>query len=435
MGKQTKTIKCPQCGSIQKTEIGNGIYKCEDCNSSYFIDNDDVTINVIERSNTPKKQTKITGGTIVGLIIVFLLILPFIIIKSLHNMGTVVDSGEHFSRNGQVMHALLIEDPLSDKPMAFIIEQDYQIGYYAVLYDLTKQKIVKEKQLWKESRTSSPSYMLKDYFDSWYLEENRDKAYTIYKLDPVNFVFENLADMLAPRFAEFSAGIANLHFDFYIDAFEVLTNDGEKYIYSPYSDKLYEDDNSYDLKKKMEKDEALPFHKGFYYGFTNLERNSKSCPGADKIQLVQLSISSQNKKPKSYEQLKWDHHCTIEALWFAGKYQFVKDLTPDRKYFGGTGSRIDNDAPEVLYWNDKSVFVKLKASANPAATYNLQSIDIETGKLNWSVETAWSENVDIKDFKEYKNCYILSGKFKQSYNFYKIDKNNLDLEQIKINMP
>lgn len=45
MAKEIKVIKCPQCGSTAKTELKPDFYRCNNCHTEYFLDDNDVTIN------------------------------------------------------------------------------------------------------------------------------------------------------------------------------------------------------------------------------------------------------------------------------------------------------------------------------------------------------------------------------------------------------
>ena len=40
MATEIKAIKCPQCGSSQKTEIRPRYYRCTSCQTEYFLDDD-----------------------------------------------------------------------------------------------------------------------------------------------------------------------------------------------------------------------------------------------------------------------------------------------------------------------------------------------------------------------------------------------------------
>ena len=49
MAKQIKVVKCPQCGNSKPTAIGKEHYRCSKCDTEFFLDNDDVNINVNHR--------------------------------------------------------------------------------------------------------------------------------------------------------------------------------------------------------------------------------------------------------------------------------------------------------------------------------------------------------------------------------------------------
>ena len=435
----TKTIKCPQCGSIRKEEIGKEVYKCSNCGSLYFIDNDDITVNItqkISRNTTTanpfqNKRTLGVGiGIGIGITVAFIFLLIITVVLSSPNKNVSPNLPDNRSRvTATIREVMLIEDPYADNPSAFIIDSRRQgnnyrdVEYYAVLYDIVGQKIVKEQKIAESALAVSVTYKIKKQYDSWYLGERLQDVERVYKLDPVNLIIEDLGKILASKFTSLSAGVAGIEPDSYIDAFELITNDGLECLYSPYSDKLYE------KERDIKADKDIPQYTTYFYGFTKINKSS-SCTQGNQIQLLQLQAKSQNKKLKAYS-LTWDYKCQLEAMWFNGSYNFVKDVTPDRKYFRKSNSIIDDDSPKVLFWNDKVVIAKMKASANPAAKFNLQSIDIETGSLNWTLETDWDEKVQILDLQEYNSFYLVAVKFDwQTYNFLKISKASPQLEPL-----
>ncbi|MBC8984316.1 hypothetical protein H9X96_00845 [Pedobacter sp. N36a] len=46
MSKQIKALKCPQCGSVKKQEVKEDHYICNNCGTEYFLDNDDINVNI-----------------------------------------------------------------------------------------------------------------------------------------------------------------------------------------------------------------------------------------------------------------------------------------------------------------------------------------------------------------------------------------------------
>ncbi len=440
MAKQIKVIKCPQCGSVRQTLIGKDTYKCNDCGTNYFLDNDDININI----NEEKKEQPVTppvnvkpkkvGGIIVIAVILFFFFMSKLCGHKEAGKTSGTSSPSQSKIEGSIKLAKLIDDPNSDNPMAFIIDTRRQgtkgEGEFMVLYDLNKGEIAKEKQLYDGKEAfRSVSYYVYDFFNSWYLEESMDKSYTCYKLDPKNLIIENVGDKLAKDFPELSARVATVHKDTYQEAFDIMSNDGDKYSYSPYSNKLYADDD--DVKA----DKTIPLHNSYYYGFTEAKNYTK-LPQSKRVQLIELRCISQNKKLKEFD-LSWDYDSwgrgyVIDALWFNGKYEFSKDVTPDRKYFGGN-RKHDDHFPRVIYWNNNEVIVLIKANANPSSTYNLQSISTKDGSVRWTIETNWQKKLNEIDFKEYKNCYVLAGKGESyDFEFYKIDKNKPALKEYDI---
>jgi len=52
MAKQIKAIQCPKCGSPQQTEVRPETYRCANCGTEYFLDNDDLNVNIRQLART-----------------------------------------------------------------------------------------------------------------------------------------------------------------------------------------------------------------------------------------------------------------------------------------------------------------------------------------------------------------------------------------------
>ena len=46
MGTRIKPIKCPNCGSEKHTQKEDKCYLCQSCGTEFYIDDDDININV-----------------------------------------------------------------------------------------------------------------------------------------------------------------------------------------------------------------------------------------------------------------------------------------------------------------------------------------------------------------------------------------------------
>ncbi|WP_374951880.1 hypothetical protein [Mucilaginibacter sp.] len=53
MAKEIKVIQCPKCGSTQKVELKPDYFQCQNCNTGYFLDNNDININHNYNHTTP----------------------------------------------------------------------------------------------------------------------------------------------------------------------------------------------------------------------------------------------------------------------------------------------------------------------------------------------------------------------------------------------
>lgn len=438
MAKQIKVVKCPQCGSTQKTELKPDFYQCNNCGTKYFLDDDTVFVNV--RHNINRRDTNInTPGTSSSnnspsrsgwlIAVFFLLIFLGIMIfreVSKRNGETAGDSDSGY--RASMVESKFIEDIETSNPQLFVIEKrrygqsyssDRRSDYYAVYVDLlTKKKLREIKIKDVDERSNTHTYFsLEDFYDGWYLGiEEREMSYDIYKIDPKQYTMESIIPFLTENFTELSAGIAKIKFEHYIDAIEILTNDGKEYLYSSYSNKLYPDD------RKVGADTDIPVYTRYYYDFTTKDHYCSKHPKA--IQLLQTKAISQNKILRTY-RFEWDHYCKLDAMWFNGKLTYVKDVTPGRNYFGGDGNAQDQSKPSVVYSDDSNLIVKVKASANPNASFNLQSIDIDSGDIRWTIDLE-SKEIKIKDFAVYKDGYVIcigEGRNAANPRFYRIDKN------------
>lgn len=81
MAKNIKAIKCPNCGSIKKNEIKTDYYVCLSCNTEYFLDNDDININIKHVPHSSSQQSTARVKRIIATILLaFILVLIFFIV-------------------------------------------------------------------------------------------------------------------------------------------------------------------------------------------------------------------------------------------------------------------------------------------------------------------------------------------------------------------
>ncbi len=96
MAKNIKAIKCPNCGSIKKTEIKTDYFRCLNCDTEYFLDNDDININI---NHTPYQGSQLSPAlkkntTAVVMTVIFLVLTMFMVINYLIKNSTAASSVE-----------------------------------------------------------------------------------------------------------------------------------------------------------------------------------------------------------------------------------------------------------------------------------------------------------------------------------------------------
>ena len=83
MSTKIKPIKCPNCGSEKHVQLDEKRYQCRNCGTEYFLDDDDITINVkhnfeYENFTQPKEEPRITMTNALRNLAVVLIVFLFL---------------------------------------------------------------------------------------------------------------------------------------------------------------------------------------------------------------------------------------------------------------------------------------------------------------------------------------------------------------------
>ena len=57
MSIKIRPIKCPNCGSEKHDQLNEKLYRCKNCGTEYFLDDDDITVHVKHDFSNDKKIT------------------------------------------------------------------------------------------------------------------------------------------------------------------------------------------------------------------------------------------------------------------------------------------------------------------------------------------------------------------------------------------
>ena len=88
MSIKIRPIKCPNCGSEKHDQLNEKLYRCKNCGTEYFLDDDDITVHVKHDFNydgftQPKREPKNSFSNtkrnfvVIGIVFCFCMVLCF----------------------------------------------------------------------------------------------------------------------------------------------------------------------------------------------------------------------------------------------------------------------------------------------------------------------------------------------------------------------
>lgn len=398
MAKNIKAIKCPNCGSVLKTEIKPEMYVCNNCSTEYFLDDDDVNINHnYQRRNLDAKTLKIIGIAVASILLLF-------IISTLFERNPapaqefskpepkiIVEEEESFSINRNEVIPYMQES--SQKPLVVILEsRSYspekfigKNGFYLAFYDPITKKLIHEELL-KIDEKSSRDLSFRTFSDgNIYMILNKN---SFYKINKETFELQDIGATFFKAQDKLQIGIASLEFDSPKrgDILLVHTNDDQEFYYYPLAQELYTKKQYYTI----------------YKGFNTLNRDAKvktlykftdksyDYP-EEKIQLIKLLYKDNGYGPKELAtSLEWSKDYGRAGIFTGNEphkkkllndYQMLvhrvlslKDITPERLYF----------YPKVKLDDGIHLIIQFKADISEKSDFILQELNRETGEVIWT---------------------------------------------------
>jgi hypothetical protein len=407
MATEIKAIKCPQCGSTQNTQIKPDFFKCSNCGTEYYIDNDDINVNYTYRNvpagpPPPATPLRVRRG---GLFLLILLVLLIVGVTSLVHFinGAAVSTAqspmdsalaavkEEFSHS--TMGSIVFSRPgVENQPILLTLsyrqymEDVAKTGVYLSCYDLLHQKELSLKSF-PGTDAGSMGGQLRKFSNGDIYAVFRGKR--IFRLDPNKLEMEDVSTDLFKNQPRLQSGIATVDFtgESQGDGFSLLTNDGVTLRYYPLVDKIYTD---------REFEEATDGFKTLlnggketiYFDFTTQGIDFPD----DKLQLMKYRYKSNGGGPEDRRyDFAWRRDYGRSGIFTdADPYTKVliskedkdafrilsfTDLTPGRLYFD----------PAVKLGNDRDLIITFRVNAAPDAATSLQSLDVNTGAVKWTL--------------------------------------------------
>ena len=411
MAKQIKVIKCPQCGSTNNTKLAEDRYKCNNCDAEYFLDNDDVNVNVnysYKDNKSSSDVTRILKWIIIG--VFSFTIFSFLVTTCVslftkkssnsksYNTYSSSSSNIDLFKEEKVKDAISYSDLLvnsDQEPIALEIinrkDKDSKLEYYAKFVNLDSDKSIGTTKL---DISKLDDYKIRTFSDgNTYIVINKK---LLYRVNLKDATVDNITESMFSRHTLLSAGLASIEFvrDSWCNGFNVITNLGKEYYYYPMVDKVYTKDSFFDAVFGF--NNLLPGAKDvIYYETTSRSQDFEDEP----VQLLQIVYKYNNGGPEEKEtNPSWfkdyggsgiftDRSPYTKRLFRNTRNRIVsyKDLTPGRNYF----------AAGVQYFDDKNVIISFRPTVAEDAPRILQCLSIP------SFDTVWSLNLEFDSKSDY----------------------------------
>lgn len=381
MAKQIKAIKCPHCGSIGKTEIKADHFKCNSCNTEYFLDNDDININHNINYNSPSPFSDPSTAKKVGLIVggvVMVFILFTLAIPLLFSSKKSVNRNKHvraeFSWYSEEFLAYINKD---GQPIVVVLgakrysDNDNETGEYISFYDLISHKELKTQKIGTFNIANNNDFKLK-LLSNGDLYAIADKSF-VFKIDKENLAANNVTQSLFKDHPKLASGIANAEFAYDSDgeALNLMSNEGINIFFYPLVNKIYTKDEISMVRKTFEKKELNEKVKT-EYSFSLLSSDYPE----EKIQLFKYTMKDNEGGPDYYVPLRWMNYRGEKILnyFLWDVLRSYTDLTPGRVYFN----------PKILFSDNEYVVIAVNKTPADKSPTNIQCIDAKNGKLIFS---------------------------------------------------
>ena len=411
MAKTIKKIACPQCESYKITMLKEDYYLCNNCQTNFFLDSNDITINhnhkfdgnsVNQNADIGKRILKALLG-FVALFIVYQVAQNFLFPapKTTHNNVVIAEPKQvepkvETTREIQpyITQNLLIalDDEHSVETVVAMYKNNNEYMLYTILFDPTTGKEIKRTAMDVNFATKGAG-MHSDY-DVQLVPSLKHGAllivnkYFLYTFDKVNQMFVSVDADYFMDHPEFASGIASIDYQNFYKALEIVNNLGQSYILFPDIQKVYLKDKAHEVfNLKLPNPTTVTRYK--------FSQASYEFPD-EIIQLIEYQQKHDKYYPAGYFKFQWtkDHggsgvftdrspYRKVLLLPYPQKQARItsyRDFTPKRQYTAYS---------EVIAQDEEGVMLALKLTIADNETYTLQKLSRKDGSIIWSQKTDW----------------------------------------------
>ena len=409
MTKEIKVIQCPKCGSTRKVELKPDYFKCQNCDTEYFLDNDDININHNYNYKpysqpVPASPSK-TVGIIIGVVpLVFVLgfLLPQLFNKSSPSASNATNKTNTYRWNnkdavayentgGKLIIAIMGQRQFDDD------EHDERSGNYIAFYNASDGKGLKAQRVNQFGKKLTKIAFRIFTNGDIYAIANESR---LFKIDKTNTSLQEVSPNIFTHHQELEAGIANIEFisKDWGDGFKLMTNDGKDRSFFPIQDSVYIDKTKYSAENALAIRDARVKQK-IYFLFSE---KSDDFPD-EKIKLIMYkqkdNLGGPNDRPFFQKGEFNDYNGIKRVTDFRQGGSLVisyKDLTPGRLYFGA----------KILYGDEKYVLISFNATAAEKANTSIQCLSIPDGRIIFTLPFTEEKYFDEEAIR-YKGGFVV----------------------------
>lgn len=275
MSTKIRPIKCPNCGSEKHIQLDEKRYRCKNCGTEYFLDDDDININVKHQFDYGG-YTRTKGDAnistinvikvfaIIGGSLFFLFMLLFFSIDSSKPSASYKDSisvDDSYKAivpvkyNGRVCFFYLTDRSFSNW---YSDDETPPSGYYYGFIDPDSGKVFADKLFISDDDARKVGMTAFHMLQIQHLNQAKKWYITIpsqfiLEIDPQTLTLKDVSKTIFAKKKAMSSGISSVEFisDTYEDhastagvgeGFKVTNNLAETYYYFPATDRLYTKD-------------------------------------------------------------------------------------------------------------------------------------------------------------------------------------------------
>ncbi|TDO19047.1 hypothetical protein [Pedobacter duraquae] len=353
MAKDIKAIQCPKCGSVNKQEIKPEFYRCQNCGTEYFLDNDDKHIYHHHERIAPAThsfaptKSKTPIYILLGMVLLIVVVYFGGMVLRTQKISSYTDPAP-YQMPRSYYNSFVYTNTATGDPVYLRMGTDYidkgndksELEVHAQFNNVLDGKllsdhIIKSGNQGKDNcslsfRTFAPDLILAVGCSD-----------RLFKIDTKTNELINVTKSMFADFPELGSGVARIEFDYTKPMINIMTNDGKNYNYFPQTGKLIADATEADKywKSTFDRHDFTFGYLGDYF---------------DEGKESQLIENSYVAKTRSTQR---------------------RNLTPGRKYFN----------PQILHQDGSHLLIVVTSTAATNSPIIVQSINVQTGKLEWAL--------------------------------------------------